>query len=457
MKILQRYKILNKRSRIILKNSAGSVLIKGMALIISFIAMPLYMRIFPDFQIFGIWLTLISIIGWILTFDLGIGNGLRNHLSISLSIKDMKAAREYISSAYWMIGIIAAILIILGILIIGRFNWNTLFNISEKIVPLRVLRKIILNIYIGIVLQLFLRLVSSILHSLQLAAVNNLIPLLSNLLQLGVIILLPAGEADKNLQILSFAYIFTTNMPLLFITIVVFNRSLKDCKPDLKFFRINKAKQVLSLGGVFLICQFLFMGIMNTNEFLITKYSSASDVVDYRIYYKLFSLGSTLFLLSLTPIWSAVSNALGSEQYVWIKKLYRNVQKFALYSIILEFGLIFFLQDLVNFWLNEKAITVNYNYAIVFATLGSIMIYQSVVSTFANGFGKLKVQAICYGVGLIMKIIIIHFMFAYEQDWIIIVFSNIIVLLPYCILQHFSLKKLINKKIFDMESEHNCI
>lgn len=60
--------------------------------------MPAYMRFFQDQAILGIWYTIISILNWVMYFDLGLGNGLRNILPKAFLENDKKKISESIST-----------------------------------------------------------------------------------------------------------------------------------------------------------------------------------------------------------------------------------------------------------------------------------------------------------------------------------------------------------------------
>ena len=90
-------------------NMAGAVMVKGGALVISLFTMPAYMRFFQNQEVLGLWFTVLSVLNWILTFDLGVGNGLRNHLTTAFALNDRKAAQQCISSAYVTIGATALV------------------------------------------------------------------------------------------------------------------------------------------------------------------------------------------------------------------------------------------------------------------------------------------------------------------------------------------------------------
>ena len=70
----------DSKSKKLIINSNLSLIVKGSSLFVSLFTMPAYMRIFKEQEVLGLWFTTLSVLSWILTFDLGIGNGLRNHL-----------------------------------------------------------------------------------------------------------------------------------------------------------------------------------------------------------------------------------------------------------------------------------------------------------------------------------------------------------------------------------------
>jgi hypothetical protein len=158
-----------------------------------------------------------------------------------------------------------------------------------------------------------------------------------------------------------------------------------------------------------------------------------------------------VFMLTLTPIWSAVSKAIAEKDFIWLRKLHLNLSKLAMLGILAEFLLIPFLQLIVNFWLKENTIKINYFYAFSFALFGSSMIYQSAVSTITNGAGRMKIQAISYAIGVFLKVILIHIGIAITHDWIVVVLSNALILIPYCVIQQIDLRKFLNKKIIGQE------
>lgn len=442
----------NENNRTILFNTFWAFLVRGGALIISLFTLPAYINYFGNQQILGLWFTMLSVLSWVLTFDLGIGNGLRNHLVPVFAIKNDLLAKKYISSAYIVIGAVVLVSVGLSTVLFRWINWNTVFNIPNNIVSKETLNITVVIIFSGIMLQFLFKLISSILYALQKSALINLLSLFTSIITLVYVLLAKSSDISSNLISLAIVNVLAVNIPLVLATLTVFSKTLKRCKPNLKFFEKKYARDIMKLGGVFFWVQIMYMIITTTNEFLITWLTGPEMVVEYQIYNKLFTLIGIIFTLALTPIWSAVTKAFTEQKYAWIKKLYKMLGLMALLAVICEFGMILFLQFGVNIWLGDNVIKVDYLYAISFAISGSIFIWIGVVSSIANGLGELKTQIIFYTLGAIIKIPIAWLLVLACDSWIGVVFANIIAMSLYCIIQPIKLNKFLKNRELGVES-----
>ena len=203
---------------------------------------------------------------------------------------------------------------------------------------------------------------------------------------------------------------------------------------------------------MFFFCQIFYMVIANTNEFFITQYTDPTNVVEYQTYNKLFTLVGTLFMLGLTPVWSAVSRAVAEEDYLWLRRVNRQLLWLTAAAAAAEFAILPFLQILVDLWLGPEAIAIQYDYALIFALFGTAMIAQSTVSVIANGTGRIKLQMLCYGLGEVVKVVVIDLGCRLTGEWIVVVLANALVLLPYCILQQLDLTRYIRRKLSEKQA-----
>lgn len=446
--IITKIKNMSDNNRIVVGNVIGAFAVKGLSLIVSLFTMPAYIAFFNNEAALGLWFTVLSVISWILNFDLGIGNGLRNHLTRELAEKNELEAKKYISSAYVIVGFICAVILIIFLLAFKFINWNFVFNIDDDIVSNRALLLTIQITFAGIMLQLFLKLIQSILYAIQKSSVNNFLSLATSLITLIAVKIIPPGNNDNNMVVMAVIHLLAVAIPLIIATIVAFlGRELRRVKPSIKHISSKHIKSVISLGGVFFLIQVVYMLIINSNEYLVTLLSSTENVVVFRIYNQIFTLGSTIFALTLTPIWSVVTKATAERNILWIHKLYKRLLRLSFIGVCCEFLIVTILQVAVNIWLGSEAITTNYLYGLIFAISGSMIIFVSVISSIANGIGELKAQVVFYSIGFVVKIVLSVLFVRLFNSWIGVQVANIIAMLPYCIIQPIWLHKWFNNNL----------
>lgn len=446
-KMKQKLSNASDNDKIVYRNVIGAFIVKGGALFISLFTLPAYINFFNNDVVLGVWYTILSLLNWILNFDLGIGNGLRNHLSTSLSANDKEATKKYISSAYFSIGVIVFVTSLIFLFVIRLFDLNSVFNISTEMVSPKSLYISLVIVFIGVMIQFWLKLINSVLYAMQKSSINNLLVLCTNTMVLIVALVYPSGSNDTNVIVMAIVHAMAVALPLLVATIVVFSGKLSYAVPSIKCVTKTHTKSVLSLGGTFFLIQIAYMIIMSTNEFLITKTAGSAYVVDYQAYYKLFSLGSTVFALALTPIWSVITKAKAENNYSWIRSTYKRFMVLAAVFSVGELLIIPLIKPLMNIWLGENALQ---NISIVtgtlFAILGCLMIFNSVLSSVANGLGALKIQAICFVVGAVAKIPLSYVLVNILDSWNGVIISNIICMGIYCILQPLFMKKILKDR-----------
>lgn len=441
-------KKLNENEKIIVKNVSATFLIKGAAMVISFISTPLFLRFFDeDKVILGIWYTLLSILNWFTTFDLGIGNGIRNRLVNAFAANDRPEAKKIISSGLFSNLMVTLALSAIGCVLLSLLDLNKVLNISTSVISASMLKKTAMIVFGAIMLRFLLTIVTSIFYALQRSFINNILALCTSILQFLFILIFNFGSPEKALFFLSIGYLVTGTLPLVVAAVIIFSTKLRDCVPSVRGIDREHIGQVMGVGSVFFACQIMFMLMMNTNEALISNLFSPAYTTDYTFYFRLTSLISTVLTLAMTPIWSVVTKAIAEQNYVWVRKLYRILAGIGLGAVALEFLLIPFLQPIMDIWLGENSIQVQYPTAIAFACFGSVFIYIGILSTIVCGMTRMKLQTIFYSIAMVLRFVLIFVFAKLGADWNIVVWSTAIVLLPYCIVQHFDLHIYFKKKI----------
>lgn len=444
-KIKHKLKSVDKKSIQLIKNSTVSFIIKGMGLVISLLTMPAYIRFFNNQTILGVWFTAISILSWILIFDLGVGNGLRNHLVEPIINNNVKEVKKYISSAYISVGVIVIVILLPINLVLNFIDWNIIFNIPNDVISKQNLVFVVRMLFFGIMIQFFFKLITSIFYALQKSALPGMLMLCSNILILIYVCVAGNNDIIYNLKSLSIVYIVTNNLPYIIATIIIFTTKMRGCTPSLRCFDFNYAIKIIKLGGTFFWLQIMTMMMFSTNEFLITWLISPDKVVIFQIYNKLFALISTFFNLGLTPVWSAVTEACVRKDYNWIRRLYKKLDKILLILMPCELILCFLLQYIVNLWLGKNSTEISMNYALIFAIYNILFMKVSIDSSMVAGLGNLKIQVISLTSSVIVKFIAVYIFAQISETWISIVIANILALIPYIFIEFFDIKNQLKK------------
>lgn len=442
---MKKLKSLIIENKIILNNIIGSCIVRGGSIFLYLLTMPVYLRYFKNKTVLGLWFTIFSVLNWILMFDLGLGNGLRNKLPFAISEGDKLKARKYISSTYISTAILVFIVSIISFISFPYIPWNSFFNIDKNLISHYTLVKSVKIVFIGIMIQLLLKLITSILYVIQKSAIVNFLSLITNVIILVFILCIPTQDLDNSLIYMSWINVIAVNVPLLITTIYIFSTILKDCKPSFLYYNNKYAIEIMKIGGILLWLQIIFMIISSTNEFLISHLANPSAVVEYQAYYKIFNAISSLFVLVLVPIWSAVTKAQAEKRYSWIKKISKILYFMVGIALIVELAMVPLMQTMVNIWLGDSVIDVKIRYSIIFAIFNSIFILHSVNASLGNGMSYFKIQIIWMTFAAIIDIPLSYLLVHLTGEWIGVILANILSLLPFEILEPIYFGKYINK------------
>lgn len=410
--------------------------VKGLALVLSFFSMPLYIRFFGNDDVLGLWYTILSMLSWVHICDLGLGNGLRNRLTEALAVGDTEKAKRFVSSTYAALTVVIAPVIIAILIVVQLVDLNGFFNISKELVSPEVLRLSVSLLLGGVALSFVLKTVNVIIYAIQKSSVNNMLTLITSALPLLFIAIFRGGSMEDNLIALTMVHVFAVNFPLLVATFIVFRtKRLRQVTPSLGACTVDTAKSMLSFGMQFFLAQIFFMVIQSTNEIFITKLFSAAYVVEYNIYFRLFTVVGSLFMLALTPLWSKVTKDLAQKKYKKIQTTNRVLYGLSALAAAGELLMVIICQFLVNIWLQEEAISVHYSTALVFALYGSVFVFNVVLTTVANGMGDLRTQIVFYGIFSLLKIPTLYLLAKAGAGWNVVVLYNAVALSVFCVFQ----------------------
>lgn len=428
----------NERTRNVTKNVIGSVLIKGFSILIQLLLVPLTLGYLSP-ELYGIWLTLSSILLWLNFFDVGFTLGLKNKLAEAIATKDYKKGRALVSTTYFMMIIIFIPLCLLLEFLVPFINWSSFLNVSPIYNPQLI--DVVQVLVTCFCLQMILNVITSVLAANQQVALSSAFPVIGNFFAVIAIYIL-TKFSEPSLLNLALAISYLPIIVLLISSIIIFNGKLKLLRPNMKNIETVLIKDIFSLGIRFFIIQIQIIVLYQTTNILISNVSSPLDVTSYNIAYKYTSIASMAFSIILGPLWPAFTDAYTKKDYTWMNNVYkRMVQLYMLICIIVAI-MVAISPIIYNIWLGSKA-NVDYIMTTIVAVYVLISAWDSLQVALINGIGCVTMQTYVTLIGLVLHIPLSIFLGKYIGA-LGVVTSMIIINIIYSSVFTTQIRKLLN-------------
>ncbi len=374
------------RSRNYRAQLKGSALYKVGAIAATFFAMPIMIK-YLGVEQFGVWATMLTLITWVMLFDFGIGNGLKNKVSESLAQDNQEQAAEFISTAYGLIGLISLGLFTVFLIASFWLPWQNIFN--TQVITEADLRHNVITLSFFIFFNFWIGLVSQIYHGMQKSSVVVLGQFISNSLALVLVFLL-FQFTESSIRFMIWAHGFSLVFSNVAITLSVY-KVHRGLMPKLQGFDRNKIAPLFSLGVKFFIIQLAVLMIFMTDKLLITQLLGPENVTPYEVLFKLFSIITVLHGLILVPLWPAYSDAYQRRDFVWIREAIKHQLKVALWLFAGAFILAGIGPIVVNLWIGNT-ITLSTSLYFLFALFIVFSVWSNVFAYFVNAVNRLNLQ-----------------------------------------------------------------
>jgi O-antigen/teichoic acid export membrane protein len=377
------------RNKKALKSIAALVIFKGVSIIVNLLLVPLTINYLNPTK-YGIWITLSSIISWFGFFDIGLGNGLRNKLTEAFAERNNNLAQRYVSTTYFVLSIISAIILLFYLCFFHYLNWNIILNVDLSFISNYELNRLALILFSFFCIQLVLKLVSTILIADQRPAISSLLDMLSQIgALLAVFILTKFTEGS-----LLYLGVVLSGFPiiiLLFASMIFFCGKYKNIRPSFKNIDFSQTNVLFSLGLKFFIIQIAAILLYQTNNIIISQLFGPESVTSYNIVFKYFSVVTMVFTIVITPFWSAFTEAWYKGEVDWIKSIVKKLLLFWFLIGLMGLIMLFFSETVYSYWVGKDVNISLSMSALVFIWI-IINVWNTIFSHFLNGVGKVKLQ-----------------------------------------------------------------
>ena len=175
------------RSKAVKRNIVGGLMIKGISILISLFIVPLTLG-YVNSEMYGIWLTMSSIMMWMYFFDVGFTLGLRNRLTEAIAQGDYEKGRKLVSTTYVMMALIFLPLCTLLELLLPLISLSSFLNVGEEYeVEMQHAMSLLVLFFC---LQMITNVFASVVSAFQKVALSSLSGVIGQALSLVIIYLL---------------------------------------------------------------------------------------------------------------------------------------------------------------------------------------------------------------------------------------------------------------------------
>ncbi len=441
-KLYHKVGIKSDRTKNITKHVVVSFLYKGGSILASFLLVPLTIN-FLDTENYGIWLTLSSFIAWFSFFDIGLGNGLRNKFAEAKANGDLTLAKAYVSSAYFTIGSVCILLIIVFFALNFFIDWTRVFNANAAMQnELSILMPIVFSFFC---LQLVVKLITTIYTADQHHSMQGKVTFYSNAISLLAIWFM-IHFAKSSLLLFGTIFSVLPVLLLLGLNVFAFSNRYKEYSPSFSLWKKIYLKDIFGLGISFFFIQMSWILITTTDNMLISHLFSPKEVVPFNLAYKLFSISTMIFTIIVTPYWSTFTEAYIKKDFSWIKGSMKNLKKIVFIFCLISFFILGFSDFLYKTWVG-KSIVVSFDISLLMCIYTCLIIYLTPLNYFINGVGKIKLQLyqtlLMGGLNIPISIFFVTY---YNLGPAAVMGGTIICVLPSVFLSLIQYKKIINQK-----------
>ena len=365
-------------------NIVLNFIIKGGSILINFLMIPLMLK-YLDSKEYGLWLLILSIINWIYTFDIGIGNSLRNKIAeYRVKENDIKI-KEVIITSYVYLLILSLIFFIVICIVLKFININLFLNVMfierEKLYKL-----IIINI--GFVcINFVLSLCNNIFIGSQktyLSALNNFFNQILILGSLYILIFLK----KKSIFYLSVIYGSSISFSHIILTSYYFIKN-KRYIPTIGNFCLSKINELLNIGGKIFLIQISGLRIFSTDNFSISYFFGTEKVAEYTIVNKYCTIPMIILNLISTPLWSQATKKYYEKNYEWFMEIIKKLKKFFILVCFILLVQIVVGKYFINIWTNGR-IEPQITLILITALSVALTCYSNMYSTILFGINEVN-------------------------------------------------------------------
>ena len=337
--------------------------------------------------IYGAWIVINSVVGWISTADLGVGNGMRNEIAKAYALQETKKLQHIVREFLNSLLCISMIVLLVFILVTEVFIRTSVFEETYRLPSYVAVLFGCFNLFLGSSHSISLALQRSTWSSFSKCAANLFV--LVTYLALSKSSYVPSLLGVSILNSLPF---LVSNIVLLWALDRDYNLHIFNHKENALGFKCRFIPSSFSFCISFFLLQ-IFAILINSTDLVIIKYLYSEEIVtSYSNILKIYNSGSVLFTAFIYSLWSNVTYHYSMKDFGWIRNtINKNLLVCSLFSIgVIVVSL--YLNSIMKIWLKDNCVIYNTFCIVVFALCCISQAFNSIYTNCLNGMGLIKIE-----------------------------------------------------------------
>lgn len=385
----------DQRSTTVMKNIGYSLIIKTVSIFLSFLIVPLTIG-YVNAELYGVWLTLSSVMTWLTFFDIGFTQGLKNKLGEAIATGDWNLGKQYVSTTYAMMFAIFVPLFIVLEFLVSYVDWAAFLNVNPQYND--DIKKALEVVVACFCLQMILNVLTSVVAAFQKVALSSLFGVVGQFVSFFAVYLL-SWFVQPSLLALSIAFSCMGVLVFLGATCILFLSKFREVSPNIKCIDKNCVWDIFNLGVKFFILQIQYIVYYQTTNFLISRYAGATEVTIYNVAFKYMHVVTMIFGIIVTPLWPAFTEAFVKRDFMWMNRIYRKMIKVYWLVNLLVLAMLIASPLSYKLWVGDK-VSVPFFLTVILSIYVAVTNWATLNVYIVNGSGKIKLQTYITSIGM---------------------------------------------------------
>jgi O-antigen/teichoic acid export membrane protein len=177
-------------------------------------------------------------------------------------------------------------------------------------------------------------------------------------------------------------------------TIYFFRGKYKKFRPALSKVKFSYAKGLFNLGVIFFIIQVAGIVQYQTANIIIARNFSSADVTAYNIVFKYFGMLDMVFVIFVSPFWSASTEAYLKKDIHWIKNGIKKYNQLNLLLFLVGCIMLYFSHTVYDLWLGKGKVNISFSLSLWGFFYFIMTTFVATYVSFLNGINALRIQFI---------------------------------------------------------------